>query len=156
MLIPAYMWLKDDKGVHVKGSVDIQGIEDSIEIKGFSLNRSLPEEAMSGKLTGSKTNASMIIRKDPDQSSSYINDVVATGKVLKSAEIKWFSTNDKGQQVEYFNMLLEGIKIAEMSPKMHVSENEKDNQQECIQLDYEKLTWKHCDNNFLFSDGWND
>lgn len=32
MAIPAYLWLKDDGGADIKGSVDIYGREGSIEI----------------------------------------------------------------------------------------------------------------------------
>ncbi|EMV37915.1 hypothetical protein EC2872800_3149 [Escherichia coli 2872800] len=32
MAIPAYLWLKDDGGVDIKGSVDVQGREGSIEV----------------------------------------------------------------------------------------------------------------------------
>lgn len=32
MAIPAYLWLKDDGGADIKGSVDVQGREGSIEV----------------------------------------------------------------------------------------------------------------------------
>lgn len=35
MAIPAYLWLKDDGGADIKGSVDVEGREHSIEILGF-------------------------------------------------------------------------------------------------------------------------
>ena len=35
MAIPAYMWLKDDGGSAIKGSVDVHGREDSVEIVEF-------------------------------------------------------------------------------------------------------------------------
>lgn len=33
MAIPAYLWLKDDGGADIKGSVDVNGREGSIEFK---------------------------------------------------------------------------------------------------------------------------
>lgn len=36
MTIPAYLWLKDDGGAGIKGSVDVEGREYSIEILGFA------------------------------------------------------------------------------------------------------------------------
>lgn len=38
MPIPAYMWLKDDGGALIKGGVDVQDREYSIEIRGFHHN----------------------------------------------------------------------------------------------------------------------
>ena len=35
MAIPAYLWLKDDGGADIKGSVDVQGREGSIEVEGL-------------------------------------------------------------------------------------------------------------------------
>ncbi len=42
MPIPPYMWLKDDGGAHIKGSVDVQDREGSIEIIGLSHGLNLP------------------------------------------------------------------------------------------------------------------
>jgi len=49
MAIPAYMWLKDDGGSIIRGSVDVQDREGSIEVTAFSHNLSLPTDAMTGK-----------------------------------------------------------------------------------------------------------
>lgn len=35
MAIPAYLWLKDDGGALIKGAVDVQDRESSIEVNGF-------------------------------------------------------------------------------------------------------------------------
>lgn len=60
----------------------------------------------------------MIIVKEFDYSSPYLYKAVATGQNLKSAEIKWYKISDAGQEVEYFNMLLEGVRIVSISPTM--------------------------------------
>ena len=51
MAIPAYMWLKDDGGSAIKGSVDVNGREDSVEIVEFQHNVRIPTDANTGKLT---------------------------------------------------------------------------------------------------------
>lgn len=48
MAIPAYLWLKDDGGADIKGSVEVIDCEGSIEINGFSHNLSLPTDGMTG------------------------------------------------------------------------------------------------------------
>lgn len=37
MAIPAYLWLKDDGGADIRGSVDVAGREGSIEILGLQI-----------------------------------------------------------------------------------------------------------------------
>ncbi len=69
----------------------------------------------------------MLIVKEFDYSSPYLYKAVATGQNLKSAEIKWYKINDAGQEVEYFNMLLEGVRIVSVSPTMAAPEDKNNN-----------------------------
>jgi type VI secretion system effector, Hcp1 family len=159
MAIPAYLWLKDDGGANIKGSVDVWGREGSIEVNGFSHSLSLPTDGMTGKITGTCNHSAIIIQKEFDSSSPYLYKAVAKGQTLKSAEFKWYRINDAGQEIEYFNMLLDGVKIVGVSPLMHDTKDptkEKHNHLECVELRYEKITWKHCEGNIMFSDSWNE
>lgn len=49
MPIPPYMWLKDDGGAHIKGSVDVQDREGSIEIIGLSHGLNLPVDSATAR-----------------------------------------------------------------------------------------------------------
>lgn len=111
MAIPAYLWLKDDGGADIKGSVDVQDREGSIEITGFSHNLSIPTDLMTGKITGTRKHSDVLIQKEFDSSSPYLYKAVATGQTLKSAEFKWYKINDAGQEAEYFNILLESVRV---------------------------------------------
>lgn len=153
MAIPAYLWLKDD------GDVDVQDREGSIEIMGFGHGLHLPTDNNTGKITGTRVHTPLVFEKEFDSSSPYLYKAVAKGQTLKSAEFKWYKINDSGQEVEYFNMLLEGVKVVSIFPIMHDVKDpvmEKHNHLESVALRYEKITWKHCDGNIIFSDTWND
>ncbi|MGP6135555.1 Hcp family T6SS protein CtsH1 [Enterobacter cancerogenus] len=159
MAIPAYLWIKNDGGADIKGAVDVQDREGSIEVNGFSHNLILPTDGLTGKITGTRKHSSVIIQKDFDSSSPYLYKAVATGQTLKSAEFRWYKINDAGQEIEYFNIFLEGVKIVGVSPMMHDTKDptkEKHNHLECVELRYEKITWKHCDGNIMFTDNWNE
>lgn len=54
MPIPANMWLKDDGSADIKGSVDVQDREGSIEIIGLSHGLTLPVDGANGKITGTR------------------------------------------------------------------------------------------------------
>ncbi|ATG03481.1 MULTISPECIES: Hcp family type VI secretion system effector [Lelliottia] len=159
MAIPAYLWLKDDGGAAIKGSVDIRDREGSIEVPGFAHGLFLPTDNTTGKITGTRVHSALTFEKEFDSASPYLYKAVATGQTLHSAEFKWYQINDAGQEAEYFNMLLENVKVVSVCPVMHDVKNpamEKHNHLEAISLRYEKITWKYCDGNILFTDSWNE
>lgn len=159
MAIPAYLWLKDDGGALIKGAVDVQDREFSIEVLGFGHGLFLPTDNMTGKITGPRVHSALNFEKEFDYSSPYLYKAVARGQTLQSAEFKWYRINDAGQETEYFNMLLEGVKVVSVCPMMHNCKDvhsEKHNHLEAISLRYDKITWKHCDGNIIFSDSWNE
>ncbi|WP_313083332.1 Hcp family type VI secretion system effector [Atlantibacter sp.] len=159
MAIPAYLWIKDDGGADIKGSVDVKDREQSIEILGFSHGLHLPTDNNTGKITGTRVHSALTFEKEYDSSSPYFYKAVAKGQTLTSAEFKWYKINDAGQEVEYFNMLMENVKVVSICPHMHDVKNpatEKHNHLESIALRYEKITWKYCDGNIQFSDAWNE
>ncbi|HIC1729324.1 type VI secretion system tube protein TssD [Enterobacter kobei] len=123
MAIPAYLWLKDDGGADIRGAVDVQEREGSIEVLGFGHGLHLPTDNMTGKITGTRIHSALVFEKEFDSSSPYLYKAVAKGQTLKSAEFKWYKINDAGQEVEYFNMFLEDVKVVSISPLMHDIKN---------------------------------
>ncbi len=107
MAIPVYLWLKDDGGADIKGSVDVQDREGSIEVVAQEHNLYIPTDNNTGKLTGTRIHTPFLFTKEIDSSSPYLYKAVTTGQTLKSAEFKWYRINDAGQEVEYFNTKLE-------------------------------------------------
>lgn len=159
MAIPAYLWLKDDGGADIKGSVDVEGREHSIEILGFAHGLHLPTDSNTGKITGTRVHSPLTFEKEFDSSSPYLYKAVAHGQTLKFAEFRWYRINDAGQEVEYFNMLLENVKVVSICPLMHDVKNpatEKHNHLESVSLRYDRITWKYCDGNIVFSDAWSE
>ena len=82
---------------------------------------------------------------------------VATGQTLKTAEFRWYRINDAGQEVEYYNMRLDNIRVVSVTPLMHDIKDpskEKHNHLEVVELRYDKITWTYCDGNIQFADCW--
>jgi type VI secretion system secreted protein Hcp len=159
MAIPAYLWISDDGGANIRGSVDIIDREGSVEVLGFAHGLHLPADNSTGKITAPRVHAPLTFQKEFDSSSPYFYKAVATGQTLKTAEFKWYKINNAGREEEYFNMILEGVKVIAVCPIMHDCKNpmtEKHNHLENISLRYAKITWNHCDGNIIFSDSWND
>lgn len=155
MAIPAYLWLKDDGGALIKGSVDVRHREQSIEITSFSHNLYIPTDGNTGKLTGTRVHGALMFEKEFDSSSPYLMKAVSTGQTLQSAEFKWYRINDAGQEVEYYNMFLEGVKIVSVTPMMHDTRTViNQGHLEQVQLRYAKITWTYKDGNIQHSDAW--
>lgn len=157
MAIPIYLWLKDDGGADIKGSVDVKDREGSIEVTGFTHNLRLPTDAFTGKVTGTRQHAPVLFQKETDSSSPYLMKAVATGQTLQSAEFKFYAINYAGQEAEYYNITLHNVKVVSVSPLMHDTKDpskEKHNHLELVELRYDKITWKYCDGNLQFADSW--
>lgn len=159
MAIPAYLWLKDEGGVEIKGSVDVQSREGSIEISGFNHGVVQLTDKHSGKATRLRAHFPFSFDKEIDASSPYIYKAVTTGQKLKSAEVKYYRINEAGQEVEYFSTLMEGVNIVSVCPMMldiKDSNYERHNHMELVELMYEKITWRYTDGNIIHSDSWNE
>ncbi len=61
MAIPSHMWLKDDGGALIKGNSDVANREGSTEIIGFGHGLHIPVDNHTGKMTGTRIHAPLII-----------------------------------------------------------------------------------------------
>lgn len=159
MAIPVYLFLTDDGGAKITGSVDVRGREGSIEVSGFTHNLRQPTDPLTGKITSKRSHAPVIFQKEIDSSSPYLMKAVATGQTLRSAEFRWYRINDAGQEVEYYNMHLDNIRVVSVTPMMHDTKDpakEKHNHLEVVELRYEKITWTYCEGNLQFADSWEE
>ncbi|HFZ8994214.1 TPA: type VI secretion system tube protein TssD [Citrobacter freundii] len=158
MAIPVYLWLKDDGGAYIKGSVDVTDREGSIEITELQHTILLPTDNLTGRITAKRQHSSYYIEKIIDSSSVYLYQALCTGKTLKSAELKFYRINDAGQEEEYFNTLLTNVKVTAVTPMMLDIKDplfEKHGHIEGIEFRYEEITWKYVDGNIIHSDLWN-
>jgi type VI secretion system secreted protein Hcp len=159
MAIPAYMWIKDDGGADIKGSVTVQGREGSVEVVALEHGVSIPTDSNTGKLTGTRVHLPITFTKETDASTPYLYKAVTSGQTLKSIEIKWYKIDDAGKEKEYFNTKLDNVKVVAVNPKMFDIKNpayEKHNHLEEVQLRYEKITWSYKDGNIIHTDTWNE
>lgn len=106
MAISAYLWLKDDGGADIRGSVDVAGREGSIEILGLNHGVTLPTDNATGKPTSTREHSSYSFDKEIDASSPYLYKAVTSGQKLQSAEVKFYRINDAGQETEYFSAVM--------------------------------------------------
>lgn len=158
MAIPVYLWLKDDEGNLVKGSVDMRGREGSIEIVELMHGVELPTDNLTGKIINKRLHCNYFLIKETDCASPYLYKGVSTGTKFKDAVLKFYRINYNGQEEEYFRVTMENVRVNEIEPFMMDIKNscyEKHNHLEAFYLAYEKITWHYLDGNIIHSDSWN-
>ncbi|MDY0971985.1 Hcp family type VI secretion system effector [Siccibacter turicensis] len=158
MAIPVYLWLTDDAGNPVKGSVDLHGREGSIEIVELMHNVELPIDDKTGKITSKRQHGDYALIKELDCASPYLYQGVSSGRKFKQAVLKFYRVNYNGREEEYFRVTMNNVRINEIEPFMFDIKNpvfEKHNHLEALYLAYEKITWHYLDGNIIHSDLWN-
>ena len=159
MAIPLYLWLKDDGGADIHGSVDVQGRENSIEVLAYDHEVYIPTDNNTGKLTGTRIHKPYSFVKETDAASPYLYKAVASGQTLASATFKLYRIDDAGQEVVYSTTTLTNVKVVKVAPKMYDIKDparEKHNHLEEVELRYEKIEWEYTDGNLKHSDAWNE
>lgn len=157
MAIPVYLWLEDDGGSPIKGSVDIHGREGSIEVSEFMHSVEQSTDFLTGKATLTCLHSSYAFMKGIDNSSSYLYKALSTGQTLKKAVFKFYRINHNGFEEEYFRTTLENVKVIEIEPFMMDIKShqwERHDHLEYVDLAYEKITWHYLDGNIIHSDSW--
>ncbi|WP_115193630.1 Hcp family type VI secretion system effector [Raoultella terrigena] len=152
---PAYLWFIDENGSPIVGGSMVLGREGSIEVKSLSHHLTIPTDRNTGKLTGTRIHTLILIQQEFDRTTPLLARAICRGVTLKSAEIKMYRTNEAGFEVEYFNMLLENVKVTGFTPGLHpgvASGTHLEN----IEMRYETIQWKYTDGNIIFKDGWNE
>lgn len=119
MAVPIHLFLNDDGGAVIRGSCDVQGREGSIELRELHHCLTIPTDPMTGKVTGTRQHSPFQFTKELDSSSPYLFKAAATGQTLKSAEFRFYNISDAGQEVEYYRITLESVKVILVSPLMH-------------------------------------
>lgn len=107
---------------------------------------------------GARSHSPITIEKEIDKSSTQLYRAIAQGLTLRSAELKFYRTNDAGKEETYFSMLMKNVKISGVSPKvLNIKEysGQHRNHFEIVEFRYEEITWSHADGNMMFKDGWN-
>ena len=93
--------------------------------------------------------------KEFDQTTPVLYRAVCEGRTLKKATIKMYRILESGIESEYFNIILENVKITTVSPYL-APNGMSSTHLETIELRYEAITWKYTEGNIIYRDSWND
>lgn len=108
---PAYLWLTDANGSPVMGSSQVAGRIGAIELKAVTYHLSVPVDGNTGRLTGTRVHALITIQKEFDKTTPLLYKALSESQTLKSATIKMYQILEVGIESEYFNIILENVKV---------------------------------------------
>ena len=152
---PAYLWLTDENGSPVVGGSLVSGRIGSIELKTVNHHMHIPTDAHTGRLTGTRVHSPISIQKEFDKVTPLLYRALSEGVTLKSATIKMYSILESGIESEYFNIILDNVKVTAITPNLYPG-GQTGTHFETLQLRYESITWKYCDGNIIYKDSWNN
>lgn len=155
MSIPAYLWLEDEKGSPIVGGCLMPARLGSIELKSFSHGVTIPVDPQWGKLTGTRVHRPVSIVKEFDQTTPILYRAVCEGRTMKKATIKMYRISESGTETEYFNIVLDNVKIVTVSPYL-APNGVSSTHLETLELRYEAIAWKYSEGNIIYRDTWND
>lgn len=118
MSIPAYLFLTDENNSPIIGGSLVSGRVGAIELKSFAHHLSIPCCGHTGRLTGTRVHEPINIQKEFDKVTPLLYRALTNNLVLKSATIKMYQIMDSGMEHEYFNILLENVKITAITPTL--------------------------------------
>lgn len=155
MSVPDHLWLDDENGSPIVGSCQMPLRLGSIELKSFAHHITIPVDPAWGKLTCTRVHSPITIVKEFDQTTPVLYRAICEGRILKNGTIKMYRIVESGSEVEYFNILLEGIKLTTVSPYL-APNGLSSTHLETLELRYQAITWKYTDGNIIYRDEWNN
>ncbi|HCD9775252.1 TPA: type VI secretion system tube protein Hcp [Enterobacter hormaechei] len=148
---PAYLWLTDANGSPVTGGSMVSGRLGAIELKAVAHHLTIPVSGITGRLTGTRVHTPIAVQKEFDKTTPVLIRALCENQTLKSATIKMYQIDDAGIEREYFNIILDNVKITSITPNLFPGSG-TGTHTETIELRYEAITWKHCDGNIVYRD----
>jgi type VI secretion system secreted protein Hcp len=150
----SYMWIKDETGVDIKGSVTLAGREGSVEVVALDQNVYIPVDPTTNQLIGTRRHDPFVFTKYIDASTTYFNKAVCEGQTFSQVTIRSYQIDNSGAETEYFRCVLEDVKVIKVAPALGSIFNSKKKVApiEQVSLIYQKITWTYTDGNIQYSD----
>lgn len=116
---PAYLWLVDTNGSPLVGSSLVSDRVGAIEIKSLTHNVNIPTDGNTGRLTGTRIHAPIQFQKEFDRVTPLLYKAQSEGATLKCATIKMYTLTEAGMEKEYFNIILNNVKITSITADLY-------------------------------------
>ena len=146
------MWVEGENQGVMKGGCTEAGLEESIEVFGYSHNVISPRDAASGLPTGKRQHMPLVVVKEIDQATPLLYQALAANENLNDVKLEFRRYNPETQQVEwYFTIDLLNAAIASIQD---YSAGTMHHPMETVSFAYQKITWTWEDGGYTATDDW--
>lgn len=125
--------------------------DNGIPILEFHHSLSTPTAASSGLSTGKRQHSPFTVRKSIDKATPLLFTALVTNEVLKSIELRYYTTTLLGVSSKVYTILLENVQITAIRDL--ATETGKEQVQD-IEFSYQKITWTWVDGGVTATDNW--
>ncbi len=160
MATPIYMWIKDESGAQIQGSVrmtdDRMG---SIEVIELNHVIAIPTDKHSGALTGMRRHDALCLKKAVDRSSVDLFQAVTTGRNLKEVVLRFYEINREGIEQEYYCIVYEDVKVTSFKtvlPNVKDPMSDRFPHLEEVEFRYKRMTVNFTNGNLTHTDAWEE
>ncbi len=168
MATAIYMTLTGPNGAQVKGDVDIQGLENTIEVRALQHEVALPEYR-TGRLQArsnikqsdsSREHGCVSVTKRIDPSTPALYKYVCGGKntLLQLVKLDYYRHDNDGEEKRFYSLLLEDVKVVSVkSATANVFKDDIAARQphlEEVAFRYGKITWDFDNGKYSHTDAW--
>lgn len=155
MSLPAYLFLYDENGMHVKGDCMVPGREGAIEIMNSSYGVRQSVDSFTGSMTGTRQHDPVILHKLIDKVSPYLAIAVCESKRLQKAVIKYYEIVEAGIEVELYSITLESVVVSSVDfTHAYYPGSSSPNMHEVIGLRFRGIEWNYIRGNIRYDDAW--
>ena len=157
MAIPGYMWLVDNQGQAIHGTVKIKQRENSVEVLTCQHRIHLPTDDDTGSAMSTRKHEPFTILKTLCSTSPILYKACCDGKTLQQVKLQWYKIDTNGAERPYFQQTLLQAKVVSIGPKIPNTKeklSEKLGHLEEVQFRYETIRWAYLDGNIMAQDTW--
>lgn len=158
MASPGYMWIKDENGADVKGNVDIQDRQGSVEVHSCHGGVEIPVDANTGSITGVRRQKDLVMKVRFSPATPILFKACTSGKTLNQIAVDWYETDTKkGGEKKMLTDTLTGVKVVSFNT---VVDNVKDAKNDGfdyyneIALRYNTRELAYHEGNIVAKDSW--
>ena len=102
----AYVTIEGEKQGKFKGSANVKGREEAIEISNYKLSVTAPRDVSSGQSSGKRQYQAISFKKPVDAASPQFMQALTTNETLKEVKFQFFGQGENGQERVYQTVTL--------------------------------------------------
>jgi type VI secretion system secreted protein Hcp len=137
----------------IQGRVSQAGVEDWIEVYGYSHEIVSPRDAASGLPTGKRQHKPLVVTKPIDKATPLLAYALVNNENLTEVTLRFYQQDRRtGRMQHYLTIELQNASIAGIAAER--PEDETTRPREHVSFTYQKITWTWEDGGITAEDDW--